>query len=41
MYGTNACGIGNQQMTTGMENSKEFVNFNFKVAFTGDEANPV
>jgi hypothetical protein len=28
-------------MTTGMENSKEFVEFNFKVNFTGDDNEPL
>lgn len=28
-------------MTTGMENSKEFVEFNFKVNYTDDDNEPV
>jgi hypothetical protein len=42
LYGSSAGGIVNQtEMTTGMENSKEFVEFNFKVKYTDDENEPV
>ena len=42
LYGASAASIVNQtEMTTGMENSKEFVEFNFKVKYTDDDNEPV
>ena len=42
LYGAAQSSIVNQtEMTTGMENSKEFVEFNFKLNFTDNENEPV
>lgn len=43
LYGaSSSSSIVNQtEMTTGMENSKEFVEFNFKVNYTDDDNEPV
>ena len=42
MYGATASGIVQQtEMSTGMENSKEFVEFNFQMSYTGDENEPI
>jgi hypothetical protein len=41
LYGASKSGITSEHMTTGLENSKEFVNFNFKVTYTDDDQNPV
>ena len=42
LYGASAASIVNQtEMTTGMENSKEFIEFNFKVKYTDDDNEPV
>lgn len=42
MYGATSSGIVQQiEMSTGMENSKEFVEFNFQVSYTGDENEPI
>ena len=42
MYGASANPIvGQNEMSTGMENSKEYIDFNFKVDYTGDENEPI